>query len=173
MLRIIRLAWDKLQNAVGKLPLRLDPAVTLGRGVHFCGHREVSAEGGGQITLGENLHARAPFYALAQGGRITIGPRCFFNHNCSITAMEQITIGTHCVFGNNLVIVDHDHDFRHRSGTDFLSGPVEIGNEVWVGANVTILRNTIIEDRAVIAAGSVVKGRVPAGTVYASQKISK
>ena len=35
-----------------------------------------------------------------------------FNTNCSLTAMEDITIGDRCQFANNLVIVDHDHDYR-------------------------------------------------------------
>ena len=41
-----------------------------------------------------------------------------------------------------------------------------IGNDVWIGAGAVILRGTTIGDKAVIGAGSIVKGNVPAGSVF-------
>lgn len=43
--------------------------------------------------------------------------------------------------------------------------PVTIGNDVWIGGNVTILPGVTIGDRAVIAAGAVVTKDIPANTV--------
>lgn len=43
---------------------------------------------------------------------------------------------------------------------------ITIGNDVWIGANVTILDGAVIHDGAVIAAGSVVRGEVAGGWVY-------
>ncbi|MNE78614.1 putative lipopolysaccharide biosynthesis O-acetyl transferase WbbJ [compost metagenome] len=51
-----------------------------------------------------------------------------------------------------------------------LKGEVHIGEHVWIGSNVVILRDTFIGDRAVIAAGSVVKGHVPADTLYLNKR---
>ena len=85
--------------------------------------------------------------------------------------MEQITIGDYCKFGNNLVIVDHDHNYKDcgikkKDSQEFLTAPIKIGNNVWVGANVVILRGTDIGDNCVIAAGSVVKGTVLPNTLF-------
>ena len=46
---------------------------------------------------------------------------------------------------------------------------------MWIGANVLILRGTTVGDNAVIAAGSVLRGEVPANTVYYTkqQKVIK
>ena len=44
--------------------------------------------------------------------------------------------------------------------------PISIGNNVWIGANSVILRGSSIGDGVVIGAGSVVKGSVPAKTIY-------
>ena len=41
------------------------------------------------------------------------------------------------------------------------SSPVIIGNDVWIGGNVTILKGVNIGDRAVIAFGAVVTKDVP------------
>jgi acetyltransferase-like isoleucine patch superfamily enzyme len=43
---------------------------------------------------------------------------------------------------------------------------VLIGNNVWAGARCVFLPGTVIGDDAVIAAGSVVRGTVPAGEVW-------
>jgi len=43
--------------------------------------------------------------------------------------------------------------------------PVTIGNDVWIGGNVTFLPGVTIGDKAVIAAGAVVTKDVPSNTV--------
>lgn len=40
--------------------------------------------------------------------------------------------------------------------------PPAIGNDVWIGAGAQILRGSVIEDGAIIGAGAIVNGRVPA-----------
>jgi acetyltransferase-like isoleucine patch superfamily enzyme len=49
--------------------------------------------------------------------------------------------------------------------------PIQIGNNVWIGANCVILKGVNIGDSAVIAAGSVVTKDVPADTVYYEKRI--
>ena len=44
---------------------------------------------------------------------------------------------------------------------------VIIGNNVWVGANCTILKGVSIGNGAIIAAGAVVTGDVPEYTIVA------
>ena len=51
----------------------------------------------------------------------------------------------------------------------YKTAPVEIGNNVWIGANCVILRGTKIGDNCVVAAGSVIKGRVPGEYPYLSE----
>ncbi len=121
------------------------------------------------LDIGRFLMSRGPLYLkCTSGGKLSIGEKCFFNHNCSITCAEKITIGDHCMFANNLVIVDHDHDTATGAATGKLvSKPVIIGNNVWCGANVTVLKGVTIGDGAVIAAGAVVTKNVPAGEVWA------
>lgn len=45
------------------------------------------------------------------------------------------------------------------------ASPVVIGDRVWIGASVTILGGVSIGDDAVIGAGSVVTGDIPASCV--------
>lgn len=123
---------------------------------------------GATLKVQEFLMTDGPLYIkCTDNANITIGKRCFFNHNCSITAAEQVVIGDHCYFANNLVIVDHDHQVKeHKITGDLVSAPVVIGENVWCGANVTILKGVHIGNGAIIAAGAVVTKDVEAHTVY-------
>lgn len=105
---------------------------------------------------------------VSHGGKLSLGT-CFFNQGCSVTCLKNITIGDDCLFGPNVVIVDHDHDYRHsntKRGSDYICKEVVIGNNVVVGANCVILKGAVIGDNCMIGAGSVVTGEIPEGTLY-------
>jgi acetyltransferase-like isoleucine patch superfamily enzyme len=51
-------------------------------------------------------------------------------------------------------------------GTEY-DEPVYIGKNVFVGLNVIILKGAEIGDNSIIAAGSVVKGKIPANSLAA------
>ena len=125
----------------------------------FGHHTELHIKNGKeQITRGNAVFR-------VEGGNLRIGDKCFFNQNVSITCKKQVVIGDRCQIANNVVIVDHDHAGSDDWGT-YVETPVIIGNDVWIGAGAIILRGTTIGDKAVIGAGSIVKGDVPAGKVY-------
>jgi len=100
--------------------------------------------------------------------KISIGSGTYINRNTFLDASLEITIGKECGIGPGCYITDHDH------GTDtdlsplaqaLISRPTQIGDRVWIGANVTILKGVIIGDGAVIGAGSVVTKNIPAGAI--------
>lgn len=125
--------------------------------------------GKGKVIIGSYNQNREKLYLSACGGVLTLGSHCFFNINGSVTCLQEITIGDNCKFGNNVVIVDHDHNFRTNTydneNPEFISSPIRIGNNVWCGANVTILRGSEIGDNCVIAAGATVKGKYKASSI--------
>ena len=53
---------------------------------------------------------------------------------------------------------------------EYLTAPITIGKNCWIGANTVILRGTTIGDNCLIAAGCVVKGNVPAGSVVIQKR---
>ncbi|ALO02915.1 hypothetical protein ASU28_00355 [Lactiplantibacillus paraplantarum] len=78
--------------------------------------------------------------------------------------MDSVSIGDDCKIANNVVIVDHDHDFRNNNN-GYQTAPVTIKNGVWIGANAVITKGVTIGDHAVIAAGAVVVKDVANRTV--------
>lgn len=125
--------------------------------------------GNSRINIGKFLMTRGPFYLkTTDKASISIGNECFFNNNCSITAAEKITIGNRCKFANNLVMIDHDHEIKDGHATaDLVSEPIKVSDNVWIGANCTILKGVNIGKGAIIAAGAVVTKDVPEYTIVA------
>ncbi len=48
-----------------------------------------------------------------------------------------------------------------------IASPVRIGNDVWIGGNVTILQGITIGNNVVVAAGAVVTKDIPDNTLVA------
>lgn len=121
------------------------------------------------ISIGSFLMVRGPLYLkCTENASIQIGDECFFNNNCSITAANKITIGNQCKFANNLVIIDHDHAIKGNHATaELVAKPIQIDDNVWVGANCTILKGVHIGEGSIVAAGAVVTKDVPDHTIVA------
>lgn len=90
---------------------------------------------------------------------------------CSnIVAAERVEIGDRVLIGANCLIVDTDFHptsplLRQKDMNAGKTAPVQIGNDVFIGMNCIILKGTCIGDGAVIGAGSVVSGSIPAHAV--------
>ena len=106
---------------------------------------------------------------------LTIGSCCYFGAYNHITCANKIVIGDDLLTGKWVTITDNSH-----GATDYDSlqvepirrpieskGPVNIGNNVWIGDKATILPGVTIGDGAVIAANCVVTKDVPACCVVA------
>ena len=125
----------------------------------------------GKLFIDYATNIREGFSVICDG-KMSIGHNCFFNRNVSITCLEQIKIGNYVTVANNVVIVDHDHDFR-KGRNNYKTAPVVIEDNVWIGANCVILKGVHIGENAVIAAGSVVFKDVPENTVYVQKRVTE
>ncbi|MFV2047201.1 acyltransferase [Metabacillus sp. YM-086] len=103
-------------------------------------------------------------------GVITLDNNVFINDNCTINCVNRISIGRNTKIAPNVCINDHDHNYKKNTSDHLIRGEVTIGENVWIGSNVVILRDTHIGDNVVIAAGSVVKGNVPSNTIYLNKR---
>lgn len=137
---------------------------------------ELQLSYGGGLYIGKKLRMRANSRLIVrEEGILQIGDNVFFNYGSVITCHKKIIIGNNVQISPNVLIYDHDHNFKIKDGLKnlvYISSPVIIGNNVWIGANSVILRGTEIGDNSVIAAGSIVKGKIPKGTLVIQQRKS-
>ena len=83
---------------------------------------------------------------------------------------QTVHIGRRCLFSADVVIRNGDS----HSVLDVASGkrinpslPIRIGDHVWLGRHVTVLKGAVIGNDAVIGAAAVVTGEVPTGVIAA------
>jgi maltose O-acetyltransferase len=91
---------------------------------------------------------------------IEIGPGTVFNNKAVILSEgASITFGERCLVGPELHVMDsnsHQLDVPSRTQPDANPRPVHVGNDVFIGSRVTILKGARIGNGCVISAGTVV-----------------
>lgn len=113
---------------------------------------------------------------ISDGGKLYLGAHVCVNSNSHIATRALIKIGERTEIGPNVMIIDHDHDFRAKEGLKaekYKTGSITIGKNVWLGANSVILKDVVLGDNCVVAAGTVVyKGIYEPNTLlYQERKI--
>lgn len=102
-------------------------------------------------------------------GLLEIGSNAYIGVGSLICAREKIIIGESALIAEYVSIRDQDHALTsqpyHKAG--FVTAPITIGNNVWIGAKATITKGVTIGDNAVIGANSVVTKDIPANAVAA------
>ena len=114
----------------------------------------------------ENFIITPPFYC-DYGYNIKLGENFYSNHNLVILDGAEVNFGDNVFIAPNCCITTAGHplDVEQRNlGLEY-AYPIEIGNNVWIGANVTILPGVTIGDDVVIGAGSVVNKDIPKGVI--------
>ncbi|WP_321972264.1 sugar O-acetyltransferase [Paratractidigestivibacter sp.] len=103
------------------------------------------------------------------GKNITIGDNFTGNFNLTILDIREVTIGDNVMIGPNTMIttVGHPLSPMARRQNAAIAKPVSIGNDVWIGGNVTVLPGVSIGNNVVVGAGAVVTHDVPDNCVVA------
>lgn len=112
--------------------------------------------------LGENVSVLAPINA-DYGTLTRIGDETFINHNAYFMDGGTITIGSHCSIGPNCGLYTANHPLlaQERNQGYETARPIVIEDNVWIGADVTILPGVTIGAGSVIGAKSLVNKDIP------------
>jgi acetyltransferase-like isoleucine patch superfamily enzyme len=120
----------------------------------------------GVLVIMEQCELRKGSVINCYGGKILIKRNVFLGEYVIIYGHGDIEIGENTLIAMHSCIVSSNHTIPNRSSTirslpDILL-PTKIGNDVWIGANCSILGGVTIGDGAIIGAGSVVTKDIPA-----------
>ena len=126
-----------------------------------------------EIEIGRNCALDRGVTLICSGAasdvpKIKISANTYINRNTIIDAIALIKIGRDCAIGPNCYLTDHDHGLK--LGLSPLQQPMIarqtiIGDRVWLGANVTILKGVNIGNDVSIGAGSVVTKDIISGAI--------
>ena len=107
-----------------------------------------------------------PFYTDC-GKNITVGKNVFINACCKFQDQGGITIGNGVLIGHNVTLATLNHDERPDKRQNIFPKSINIGDNVWIGSNATILQGITIGNGAIIGANAVVTKDVPENTIVA------
>lgn len=104
---------------------------------------------GSIITIGSHTTIEGGHIAATEGEKISIGDDCMFSHRIEIRN------------GDSHAILDLQSNDRINRAREVI-----IGNHVWLGADVKVLKGSIIENNSIIGTGSIVTGIVDPNSIY-------
>ncbi len=113
---------------------------------------------------------------LLKGARIVgqnkdnleLGENVSFGGEVYLHADAPISIGEGTMIGYGSVLHTSTHDYHDNPmWSKRIDKPIKIGKHVWIGTRAIILSGVIIEDFAMIGAGSVISKNVPKGAIVA------
>lgn len=126
---------------------------------------------GDYVTIGRSTIGASKIFdepVLKIGNNSTIG------YGTVISVAKEVAIGNDCMIAPNCIIMDGDDHPINPQRRLLKEGitkedvmPVKIGNNVWIGAYVTILKGVTIGDNSIIATHSVITRDVMPNCVYA------
>lgn len=120
--------------------------------------------GGGKFRTGD-------FTLIGLYSNLYLHDNVEINSGCFLLAKDKIEIGENSTlaYGVTVLTSANPNGPKNKLATLYpkMSAPVIIGDDVWVGANATILPGVKIGDFSIVAAGSVVTKDVPSGVLVA------
>ncbi|KRM09343.1 sugar O-acetyltransferase [Paucilactobacillus suebicus] len=108
-----------------------------------------------------------PFFRCEFGCNIHIGDNFYANYDCVMLDGAPINIGDNVLFGPKAGLYTSNHliDAKERRQGGCIAKPISIGDDVWFGANVTVMPGVTIGDRTIIGGGSVVTKNIPSDVI--------
>lgn len=181
MLRLIFLRLKYIRYYLRHLFIsKFVKGVYLGEKVRIDSRSHLVARNGGKIFIANNVYLRSnskgyhsgmpfPTTLLADGNSslIKIGDNCRIN-GAYIHSQKSIEIGCNCVIAAGVNILDSNghvvHSGNRTTGRDEPKNII-IGDNVWLGVNSIILKDSRIGNNCVVSACSVVKGYFPDNSI--------
>jgi len=132
------------------------------RWIHFGSHSVV----GPYSTLSAGV---APEHVPDHDPVVRIGDGCVIGKGSAIVAHRSVEIGDDVWTGHHVFVTDANHGYEDVTlppGVQFAAPePVRIGSRAWLGHGVIVLPGSTIGEHAVIGAGAMVTGNIPAFSV--------
>jgi maltose O-acetyltransferase len=122
---------------------------------------------GGEIVIGDDVAISSEpvqsHLVTGEGARLRVGDRVRIGHGAAISCQAGLDIGDDVTIGAFAMLMDSDFHAVGAHDVAPVARPIRIGRGARIGHRVVVLPGSSVGDFAVVVAGSVVSGTVPAG----------
>ena len=108
-----------------------------------------------------------PLFWCDYGCNISLGENFYANHNLVILDAAPVVFGDNVFIAPNCCFTTAGHPIdvvQRNKGLEY-ARPITVGDNVWIGAGVTVLPGVTIGDNVTIGAGSLVNRDIPSDSV--------
>lgn len=134
-----------------------------------------------QVVIGKNCSLEHGTYfkfdgIWSKGPSIVIENNVFIGAGCEFNIRKSIVIGNNSLIASGCKFIDHDHGIIKGELMGLQTGPeseIKIGEDVWLGCNVVVLKGVRIANGAIVAAGAVITKSIPANEIWAGVPAKK
>lgn len=138
----------------------------------YCFIDALSREGiifGKNVSIGKNTTIECSGTLKSIGKGLIVGDNVGLGTHGYFGCAGGIYIGSNTILGNFVSMHSENHNYQHVYTPIRLQGVnrkgIKIGNDCWIGAKVTILDGTDLGDGCIVAAGAVVRGKIPSYSI--------
>jgi acetyltransferase-like isoleucine patch superfamily enzyme len=160
-----RLARERLRaHGYRILGAKIGPKCLFGAGIR------IDYPWGVEVGARGRIEADVWFKLVSPAARVVVGEYGFLGRGVEIDVLDRVILGAHVLVAPGVFITDHSHNIAPSLRIDdqgCTSGPVTIGNDVWLGARAIVLAGVTIGAGAVVGAGALVREDVAGATVVA------
>ena len=153
----------KSENHFNGTPKIIQPVLFLGKGkISFGINNQIGYYPSPYFFNGYcHIEARTISSKILFGNNITV------NNNLVLIAEKKIIIEDNVIIGTNVEIIDSDfhNTSRERLGMNHKSSPVKIKSNVWIGSNVKVLKGVTVGKNSIISNSAVVIKDVPENVI--------
>ncbi|HIP13842.1 MAG TPA: acyltransferase [Arcobacter sp.] len=143
------------------LQIKLNKKITSNGFVILQSNVKLIVEEGGGIVFRKSVTIKEHSVIYAKkNAKIIFGDNTSTGHHTEISANTFIEIGSDVIMGAYTYITDSNHGYKDSTALirkqAMESGKVSIGDNVWLGRSVMVLKDANIGDNSIVGAGSIV-----------------
>ena len=149
--------------------LDISGVVSIGKNVYIGDDVTIIVEKGATLCIGDHSFIGESCYVKCFGGKVSIGQDVSINSKSFINGCGGITIGDNTRIGTQSILIASNHKFGEPDllvKDAITKQGVSLGQNIWLGARVTVLDGVTIADDSVIGACSLVSKSLSESGVY-------
>jgi maltose O-acetyltransferase len=117
-----------------------------------------------RLSIEIGAHSQiSPGFFVFQRGHFRCGTNCRLGYGFSVWNHAPFSVGDNLLASHGVSVICGTH--KTDAARSNISGPVRLGDNVWIGANVLIVGPCTIGDNVIIGANAFVTGDIASGAV--------